>query len=120
MRGREDYAGIGAKRPRDVSNARRRQRPNDENVDPERGDPGDKCVFKHVTGKTGVFAKHNFGTRPLRVLARIQLSENVCGGAAQFQRCLGRNRLHIGDPADAVRSENFLVLGHGLIETLEW
>jgi len=43
----------------------------------------------------------------------------VGGGATQLQRCLRRDRLHIGNAADAVRSEDFLMLGHGPIETLE-
>src|SRR5439155_542681 len=119
MRGGEDDAGVGAKRPRDVRDARRRQRPDDENIDPERGDSRDERVLEHVTGKTGVFAKHYFGTRALWVLAWIELSENVRGGAAQFQRCLGRDRFDIGDPADTVRSEDFPMLGHGLTETRE-
>ena len=120
MRGGEDDAGIGAKRPRDVSNARSRQRPDDKNIDPERRDSSDELVFEHVTGKTGVFAEHNFGTRALWVLAWIELSENVRGGATQLQRCFGRDRFDIGNTADAVRPEDFLMLGHGLIETLEW
>jgi hypothetical protein len=41
------------------------------------------------------------------------------GGATQFQRCLGRDRFDVGNAADTVSAENFLLLGHGLIETLE-
>ena len=119
MRSGENDAGIGTQRSRDVSHTGRRQRTDDENIYPERGDSGDERVFEHVPRKTRVLAKDDFGTCPLRVLARIQLSENVCGGATQFQRCLRRDRLRIGNAADAVSSENFLLLGHGVIETLE-
>jgi hypothetical protein len=41
------------------------------------------------------------------------------GGAAELQGCFGRDRFNVGNTADAIRSENFLLLGHGLIEPLE-
>src|SRR5580765_90251 len=39
------------------------------------------------------------------------------GGAAEFERGLGRDRLDIGDTADAVGPENLGGLLHGLTET---
>src|SRR5262249_11640321 len=51
---REHDAGIGAQRARDVSDARRWQRPDDKNVDTERRDPGDKRILEHVTGKSRI------------------------------------------------------------------
>jgi hypothetical protein len=41
------------------------------------------------------------------------------GGAAKLQGCFGRNRFNVGNTADAIRSENFFLLHHGLIETLK-
>ncbi len=60
-----------------------------------------------------------FATRALRNGAGIKLNENVRRGTTQFQRCLSRDWLDIGDTANAISTENFLLLGHGLIETLE-
>jgi hypothetical protein len=41
------------------------------------------------------------------------------GGATKLQGCFGRDRFNVGNTADAVSPENFLLLGHGVIETLE-
>ena len=49
--------------------------------------------------------------------ARIQFRENMRGGAAELERGLGRDRLDIRDPADAVRSKNFPVLAHPAYST---
>ena len=119
MRSGENDAGIGAQRPRDVSHTRRRQRSDDENIDTERSDSGHERVFQHVTGKTRVFSEHDFRTRAVRRSARIQLCEHMRGGAAKFQRGFRRDRLDVRDAAHAIRSKNFLLLGHGLIETLK-
>src|SRR6202011_4068374 len=45
----KNYAGIGSKRSSDVSHARRWQRTDDEDINAERGDPGDERVLEHVT-----------------------------------------------------------------------
>jgi hypothetical protein len=44
------------------------------------------------------------------------LREHIRGSASKFQR---RHRLDVGDAAHAVCAKNFLLLGHGVIETLE-
>jgi hypothetical protein len=43
----------------------------------------------------------------------------VRGGATELQGRFSRHRLDVGNTANAVSSENFLVLSHGLIEPLE-
>src|SRR4030095_3321077 len=43
----------------------------------------------------------------------------MCGSATQLQGCLGRDRLHVRNTANPISPENFLLLSHGLIETLE-
>ena len=60
-----------------------------------------------------------FGTRSRWILAGIELRENVGRGTTQFQRCLSGDWLDVSDTADAVGPKNFLMLSHGLIETLE-
>src|ERR1700730_4089519 len=45
MGGGKNDAGIGPERAGDVSHARRRQRPDDENIDAERSDAGDERVL---------------------------------------------------------------------------
>ena len=54
-----------------------------------------------------------FGRAPVGRPARVQLGENMRGGASEFQRRLGGDRLDIRDAAHAVRSKNFLLLRHG-------
>ena len=115
VRGGENDAGIGAERARDVSDARRGQRPDDENIDTERSDAGDERVLEHVTGKARVFAENDLRPRAFRNGARIQLRENVGGGPAQFQRGLGRDRLNVGDAADAIRAEDSFLPAHGRV-----
>src|SRR4029434_9672174 len=41
------------------------------------------------------------------------------GSATQLQGCLGRDRFHVRNTANPISPENFLLLSHGLIETLE-
>ena len=119
VRSGKNDAGIGAQRARDVGDTGRRQRTDDKNIDTERSDPGDERILKHVTGKARVFAQHNFGARTFRNGARIQLRENMRGGAAEFQRSLSGDWLDIGDAADAVSAENSFCLRHVIMETLE-
>src|SRR5207247_9597467 len=77
VRSGENDAGIGTQRSRDVSHTGRRQRTDDENIYPERGDSGDERVFEHVLRKTRVLVKDDFRKGPLRVIARVTL----CGEA---------------------------------------
>jgi hypothetical protein len=42
----------------------------------------------------------------------IRLQKNVRGGATQLERSLGRDRLDIGDAANAVRPKNLSVVAH--------
>jgi len=120
VRGGENDAGIGAKRAGDVSHTGRRQWPDDENIDTERCDSCHQRVLKHVTRKARVLAEHNFWARARWGPARIQFRENERRRAAEFQRSFRRDRLDVRDAANAISTENFLLLGHGLIETLEW
>ena len=46
------------------------------------------------------------------------MRENMRGSAAKFERGLGRDRLDVGDTADAVGPENLGRLFHRLTETL--
>jgi hypothetical protein len=119
MGGGKDDAGIGAERAGDVSHTRRRQWPDDENIDAERCDAGDERVLEHVTREPRIFAKHDFRARALGDGAGIELRENMGRSPAQFQRSLSGDWLHVGNAADAVSAENLLGLGHGLIETPE-
>jgi len=119
MGGGKDDAGIGAERAGDVSHARRRQRPDDENIDAERSDAGDERVLEHVTREARVFTEHDFRARALGDGTGIQLRENVRRGAAELKRGLGGDWFHVGNAADAVSAENLLGLGHALIETPE-
>ena len=119
MGSRENNSGVSAKRPRNVGNTRSRERTDNENIDAEGRDSRHQRVLEHVTRKPRVFSEDNFGTRAFRVLARIKLRENVRGGAAKLQGCFGRDRLDVGNTADAIRPEDFLLLSHGLIELLE-
>ena len=119
MRSGKDDAGIGAKRASDVSHTGCRQRPDNENIDTERCDSCHQRVLKHVTRKARVLAEHDFGARSGRGPARVQLRENERRRAAEFQRSFRRDRLDVRDAANAISTENFPLLGHGLIETLE-
>src|SRR6185437_13841653 len=47
------------------------------------------------------------------MLAWIELRENVGGRASELERGLGRNRLHVRHPANAVGPENLFCLRHG-------
>ena len=71
MRSGKNDTGIGAQRARDVSNARCRERTDNENIDAEGRDSGHERVLEHVTRKSRVFPEHNFGTRAPWVLARV-------------------------------------------------
>jgi hypothetical protein len=42
----------------------------------------------------------------------IRLQKNVCSGATQLKGSLGRDRLDIGDAANAIRSKNLSVVAH--------
>ena len=119
VRSGENDAGIGTKRTGNVSHTGRRQWTDDEHIDPERSDPCNERVLEHVARTPGVFAEHNLGTRSRWILAGIELRENVGRGTTQFQRCLSCDWFDVSDTADAVGPKNFLMLSHGLIETLE-
>ena len=119
VRSGKDNTGVRAQRPRDVSHTGRRQRSNNENIHSERSDSRHQRILQHVTRKTRVLAEHDFRTRPGRRPARIHLREDVRRGTAKFQRRLRRHRLHVRDTAHPVRAKDFLLLSHGLIETLE-
>src|SRR5205085_9855557 len=67
----ENDAGIGPEGAGDVSHARCWQRADDEDIHPERSDPSDERVFKHVTGETSVFAEHDLRSRAVGKGARI-------------------------------------------------
>ena len=112
VRGGKHDARIRAERARDIGDAWRRQRPDQQHIHAERGNAGDERVLQHVTGEPRVFAEHDFRPGAGRVLARIELGENMRGGAAQLQRRLRRDRLDVRHAADAVRSKNFLLLRH--------
>jgi hypothetical protein len=47
------------------------------------------------------------------------LREHVRRSASEFQRRLRRNRLNVRNTAYAIGAKDFLLLGHGLIETLK-
>ena len=112
VRGGKHDPRIRPERARDVGHARRRERPDQEHVHAEGGNAGDERVLEHVTGKARVFAEDDFRPGAGRMLARIEAGENMRGGASELQRRLRRDRLDIGNPADAVRSKNFLILRH--------
>jgi len=76
-------------------------------------------AFEHVTGKTRVFAQNNFWTRAVRRLAWIHLREHVRRSAAKLLCRLRRYRLHVRNTTHTVCAKYLLLLGHGLIETLE-
>jgi len=82
-------------------------------------DSGHQRVFQHVTGKTRVLSEHDLRTRPVRRPAGIHLGEHIRGGTSEFQRRFGRHRLNVRDTPHAIGSKNFLMLSHGVIETLE-
>src|SRR5205823_6617931 len=75
-------------------------------------------VLEHVTRKPRVFPEHNFGARALGILAKIELRENVRGGPTELQRCFGSDGFDVCHPANAVSTEDFFFLRHGLIERL--
>src|SRR5437763_8955041 len=118
VRSGEDDPGLRSKRSSDISNAWRRQRADNENIDSEGSNSGNERVLQHVTRKPRVFPEHNFGTRALGVLARIELRENVRSRAAELQRCFGSDGLDVCHPTNAVGTEDFFFLCHGLIERL--
>src|SRR3984893_796583 len=110
VRSGKDDASIGAERARNIGNARCGQWADDQNIDTERSDSGNERVLEHVTREARVLAEHDLWSRPLGAGARIQLREDMRGGAAQFQRGFGCDWLHVSDAADAVSSENLFGL----------
>ena len=118
VRGGDDDAGIRAQAARDVGDARRRQRPDEQHVHAHRKDAGDEGVFQHVAGKPRVLADDDL-VRCRDRAAAVQLFENVRGGAAELQRGFRGDRFDVGRAANAVGAEDFLLLGHLLIEPLE-
>ncbi len=116
VRSGENDAGIGAQRSGDVSNTWCGQRPDDENIDAERGDARDERVLEHVTRKARVLAQHDFRTNAFGKGARVQLHEHARGGAPKFQRRLCRDRFDVSDAADSVRPENLFLMHHGVLK----
>jgi len=57
--GGDHNAGVGAQAARDVGDARRGQRANEQNIHPHRKDAGRDGIFEHVPGQTRVFAKND-------------------------------------------------------------
>ena len=61
----ENDARVGPERSRDVSYAGSWQRPDDQNIDAERGNACDQRVLEHVTGEPRVLAENNLRPRAL-------------------------------------------------------
>jgi hypothetical protein len=49
---------------------------------------------------------------------RFEIFENVRGGAAEFERGFGRDRLDVGGAADAVGAEDFFGQVHGAFSAM--
>ena len=106
---------IRAQRARDVGDAGRGQRAEQEHIHAERHDAGGHRVFQHVAGEARVLADDD--DRP--AIRRDAVSppasrEDVGRGAAELQRGLGGDGFEIGDAADAVGAEEFPVVVEGL------
>ena len=107
VRGGDDDAGVGAQAARDVGDAGRRQRADEEHVHAHRKDAGRDGVFEHVARKARILADDDFVAAVSARLA-FEIFENVRGGAAEFQRGFSGDRFNIGRAANAVGAEDFL------------
>ena len=117
MRGGDDDAGVGAQTARDVGDAGRGQRPDEQNIHAHGEDAGRDGVFEHVTGEARVLAEDDFVPATVPRLRRDVL-ENVAGGATQPEGSLGGYRFDISRSPDTVGAEDFLRLAHGSIPIL--
>ena len=106
VRGGDDDAGVGAQAARDVGDAGRRQRADEQHVHAHRKDAGGDGVFEHVAGKPRVLADDDFVPAAAARLA-FEVFEDVRGGAAELERGFGGDRFDVGRAADAVGAEDF-------------
>ena len=113
VRGGNDDAGVGAEAARHIGHAGSGQRTDEQDVHAHGEDAGGDGVFQHVTGKAGVFAEHDL-VSAVAARLRLQVLENVAGGAAEFEGGLGGDGFDVCRAADAVGAEDFFRSGHGL------
>ena len=100
VRGGDHHAEVGAHRPRQHRDRRRRHRPEQHDVHADRGEAGDHRRFHHVAGKARVLADHDS-------MAMIAAKEVRARRLADAQSRLGRHRLAVGEAADPVGTEEF-------------
>ena len=98
VRGRDHDPGVGAQAARHEGDARRRQRPDEHDVDPHRADARGQRALEHVAREARVLADEH------PVAARA-VAEDVRAGAAEPQRRLRGHRLDVGPPAHPVGAE---------------
>jgi len=103
--GRENDAGVGTERARDVGHARRRQRADDEGVGTERGEASDHGIFEHVAREACVFADDDF--QAAGAGGGAGLSEDMGGGAAELEGGFGGDGLDVGNTSHAIGSKKF-------------
>ena len=104
VRGGDHHAEIGAHRARQHRHRRRRHRPQQHHVHADAGEAGDHRRFHHVAGQPRVLADDH-------AMAVVAAQEMRAGGLADAKRRLGRHRLDVGGPADAVGAEEFACHG---------
>ncbi len=104
VRGRDDAAGVRLLLDGEHGDARRGQRPQEEDVGAHGAQARHQSALQHGAAQSGVLADHHPGTR-----AALALFEHVRRGPAEAHGRLHRHRLAVGDPAHAVRTEQLLL-----------
>ena len=106
VRRRNDHARVGAHAARQERDGRRRQRTHQPHVHAHRADPGLDRRLEHVARQARVLADENSAMPPGRI------AEHVRERAPELERRLRRDRLFVGDAANAVGAEQFRMGAH--------
>ena len=97
MRGTDDHAEIAAQTLRHVGDARRRQWPNEFDVNASGNKARFQCTLKQVTGNAGVLANQHRAA-PL-------WGQHACGGTGEAQGEIHRHRVFAYSPTHAIGTE---------------
>jgi hypothetical protein len=104
VRGADDHAEVGVEGVGQVGDARRRDHPEAEHVDPGRGQPGHDRVLEDLSRDPRVATDHGQGSlaRPVEVAA---VDDDARRGDRQVEGELGRD-LAVGEATDPVGAED--------------
>ena len=100
VRGGDHHAEIGAQRPRQHGDGRRRQRTEQKHVHADGSEAGHQRRFDHVAGEAGIFSDHH--TMPV-----LATGEGTPGRHTGLQGDFRSHRKTIRKPPDSVGAKQF-------------